>query len=231
MGIEETDDAAAIKRAYRRRAKQLHPDTADAEILVTNHFPFVEVCKAYARLMARAKAGPAVGDAPAASVAPARERNTVVRPAGTAVVKHADPAYAYYKSGITIFGKIHPSEWKSRSRSTLSEAVGFDEENQKEARRKVMGLVALFPKAYWYFSVVANEYPESPWAADARDKMKLIEERMVRYRSIIESFSSWPSFAESEKKRYRAMMKETGENYAARHDRMRDGWDGKDTAR
>lgn len=190
LGIEETDDRAAIKRAYRRRAKQLHPDTADSNALVNNHFLFVEVCKAYGRLMARAPARASAGGD--AVTKPAAQ--TVSPTASTGVIKHADSAYAYYKNGITIFGKIHPSEWKRRGRVGLSEAVGLDEADQREAQRKVMNLVALFPKAYWFFGVVANEYPESPWAADARDKMALIEERMVRYKSIIESFSSWSDF-------------------------------------
>lgn len=236
LGIEETDDRAAIKRAYRRRAKQLHPDTADSGVLVNNHFLFVEVCKAYGRLTGRAPAkGSAAGDAVARPVAKAGARTvspTAAQPAAptasAGVIKHADPAYVYYKNGITIFGKIHPSEWKRRGRVGLSDVVDFDEADQREAQRKVMELVALFPKAYWFFSVVANEYPESPWAADARDKMALIEGRMVRYKSIIESFSSWKDFAASEKERFQTMMKATKENYANRHDRMRDGWDGED---
>lgn len=223
LGIEETDDPAAIKRAYRRRAKQLHPDTADSDIIVNNHFPFVEVCKAYARLMKRAKAGPSDRDAPAKPVPPAASA-----PVGTAVVKHTDPAYAYYKNGITIFGKIHPSEWKMKERVAFSTDVALDEADQREAQRKVMNLVALFPKAYYFFSVVVNEYPDSVWASDARDKMTLIEERMVRYKSIIESFSSWHAFVASEKERYLKMMKNTKDNYAARHGRMRNDWDGKE---
>src|SRR5574344_3042718 len=95
LGIEETDDRSAIKRAYRRRAKQLHPDTADNGVIVNIHFLFVEVCKAYSRLMGRAPAmGSASGDAVARPAAPT---------ASAGVIKHADPAYAYYKNGITIF--------------------------------------------------------------------------------------------------------------------------------
>jgi outer membrane protein assembly factor BamD (BamD/ComL family) len=50
-------------------------------------------------------------------------------------------------------------------------------------------LVKLFPRAYYYFSIVVHEYPHSVWFQDAREKMTLIEERTTRYRKIIESFS------------------------------------------
>lgn len=32
---------------------------------------------------------------------------------------------------------------------------------------------------------------DSPWAADARDKMAIIESRSSRYRRILESFGAW----------------------------------------
>lgn len=238
LGIDKTDDAAIIKRAYHRRVKQLHPDTAATEVLVNNHFLFVEVCKAYQRLMAgvsnaaqdavgSSAAGSCAAGAPAAG-APEAKASVVAADPGKRLVKHSDPAYAYYKNATVIFRKIHPSEWKQPERSVFSTEVGSDDEDQREAQRKVMALVSLFPKAYYYFSVVVNEYPESVWASDARDKMALIEERMVRYKSIIESFSSWKTFVASEKERFQIMMKTTKENYAERYDRMRKYWDGKD---
>ena len=201
LGIEETLDIAIIKKAYRARVKQLHPDTTENETLINNHFLLVEVCKAYQRLI---------------SLAPNKTRESVKREPPRAgmnramtnqsVIKHADPAYAYYKSGITIFKKIHPNEWKKEERSVISTEIGTDEAEQREAQKRVIDLVSLFPKAYYYFSVVANEYPESVWAADSVDKMALIEARMVRYKSIIESFSSWKECLAAEKKRYEEML-------------------------
>jgi uncharacterized protein involved in tolerance to divalent cations len=237
LGIDKTDDAATIKRAYHRRVKQFHPDTTETEVLVNNHFLFVEVCKAYQRLMvgvsnvalsaAQGTAGTSAAGAPAAG-APEAKASVAAADPGKRLVKHSDPAYAYYKNAIVLFGKIHPSEWKQPERSVFSTEVGSDEEDQREAQRKVMALVSLFPKAYYYFSIVVNEYPESVWASDARDKMVLIEERMVRYKSIIESFSSWKTFVASEKERFQIVMKTTKENYAERYDKMRKYWDGKD---
>ena len=56
-------------------------------------------------------------------------------------------------------------------------------------QNKVRNLVKLFPKAYYYFSIVIHEYPDSVWFHDSKEKMSLIEERTVRYKKIIESFT------------------------------------------
>jgi len=211
LGIEETLDIAVIKKAYRSRVKQLHPDTTENEKLINNHFLLVEVCKAYQRLLSAAPKDRQAGvkrDAPSRSVPVSAVSRAGMSPSATnrAVAKHVDPAYAYYKSGITIFNKIHPNEWKKEERSVIATEIGTDEKEQREAQQRVIDLVSLFPKAYYYFSVVANEYPESVWAADSIEKMKLIEARMIRYKKIIESFSSWKECLADEKKRYEAML-------------------------
>jgi outer membrane protein assembly factor BamD (BamD/ComL family) len=54
-----------------------------------------------------------------------------------------------------------------------------------------MELVGLFPRAYYYFSIVVHEYPKSEWYDDAREKMELIETRIGMYKKIIESFTTW----------------------------------------
>ncbi len=215
LGINETNDISLIKEAYHSRVKQLHPDTTDNLNLVNNHFLFVEVCKAYQRLISKP------------SIISEQESKPIVNDEQTnikSVIRHQDPAYVYYKNGIKIFSKIHPSEWKEREKAVIETEIGNDEEHQKEAQKKVMGLVSLFPKAYYYFSVVVNDYPESVWVSDSKDKMKLIEERMLRYKSIIESFSSWKEYKQKEKERYQNMMKTTKDRYEELHDKMRKEW-------
>lgn len=199
LGIEKTDDLSAIKKAYRLRVKQLHPDTADNDELIGNHFLFVEVCKAYRRLTAGAK-DPEVQDR---APGPDRPKKTSSADDGArkgALVAHSDPAYAYYKNGMDIFRRIHPSEWKAREKSVIQTELGDNEEDQRLARKKVIELVSMFPRAYYFFSTVVNEYPNSMWASDSHDKMKIIEERMVRYKKIIGSFSSWKEYRDSDRK-------------------------------
>jgi len=213
LGIEETLDIAVIKKAYRARVKQLHPDTTENEKLINNHFLLVEVCKAYQRLLSSAPKDSRENIKNESSSATVSARAFSTSHAGMnqsmtsqSVAKHSDPAYVYYKSGITIFNKIHPNEWKKEERSVIATEIGTDEKEQREAQQRVIDLVSLFPKAYYHFSVVANEYPESVWVADSIEKMALIEARMIRYKKIIESFSSWKECLAEEKKRYEAML-------------------------
>jgi curved DNA-binding protein CbpA len=218
LGINETDDISAIKKAYHSRIKQLHPDTTDDLSLINNHYLFVEVCKAYQRLVSKTY------------LKSKNEDRFVINDNFTnskTIVEHKDPAYVYYRNGIKIFTKIHPSEWKEKEKSVIATEIGDDEESQREAQKKVMSLVNLFPKAYYYFSIVVNDYPESVWVSDSKDKMKLIEERMLRYKSIIESFSSWKDYKIKEKERYQNMMKTTKDKYEELHDKMRKEWENK----
>ena len=70
--------------------------------------------------------------------------------------------------------------------------------NEKSQKNKgidpikvLIELSKLFPKAYYNFSIVFHEYPESYWAFDAKEKMNIIEERTKLYIKIIESFDLW----------------------------------------
>ena len=62
---------------------------------------------------------------------------------------------------------------------------------EKETLEKVKELVSLFPKAYYYFSIVVHDYPNSVWVNDSKEKMEAIEKRMKIYKKIIESFIAW----------------------------------------
>jgi len=87
---------------------------------------------------------------------------------------------------MKCFMQIHPSQWSHiAKRNTLGRETEEDIQNLTE---KVRNLSGLFPKAYYYFSMVVNEYPNSSWFTDSKEKMKLIEERTIMYKKIIESF-------------------------------------------
>lgn len=198
LGIAETADFSLIKKAYHKRVKDLHPDTASDEDAVKNHFLFAEVCKAYKRLSQKHK-----GTISLVPVKIAGERNISRdmknEAQNTSLVQHKDPAYVLYKKGIEIFSRIHPSQWKTGDKGVIATEIGDDEESQKKSKQVVMDLVRLFPKAYYYFSLVVNDFPDSPWYSDSVEKMNLIEKRMNTYKKIIESFSSWKEFKKIEK--------------------------------
>ncbi len=235
LGIPETENLALIKAAFRRRAKELHPDTAAEDGSLSNHYLFVELCAAYDRLLARF-AGPSREKHEAAAPSPASRPGAVgplgSPPRGTpplgsssALTCHADPAYVYYRSGVKILSRIHPSQWNIDTSRMLNIKIVDDDKEQELIKKKVMDLVSLFPKAYYYFGLVVHEYPDSIWRGDSEDKLRLIEERIWRYRNIIESFTVWNDMEKRKKEKYRAMLQENRARYADFRDDLRKEWE------
>ncbi len=161
LGIEETQDRALIKSAFRRRAKELHPDLSGAEDPLARHDLFVEVCKAYRRLVG----GLETQDGAQGAAGPGMDQGSL------APTPHADRAYAFYKAGMRQFMMIHPSHWNLGTDRMLNTSLGVDDEDQARIRQRIIELVKLFPKAY--------------------NKMGKIEKRIGMYRHSIESFSAW----------------------------------------
>jgi|GEM_PF-1668693 hypothetical protein len=188
LGIAETRDPRLVKAAFRARAKELHPDLAgNDEESLAGHYRFSALVQAYRRAMAGCasptlRGGSAAPPSPpggsgAAAPAPGSLSRT---PGGSFPALHKDPAYVLYRTGMRYFAAIHPAAWNLGSRIS-----------EEEMKAKVGKLLGLFPKAYYYFGLVAGEHSDSPWAADARDKMDIIESRSSRYRRILESFGAW----------------------------------------
>jgi hypothetical protein len=214
LGIEETEDKALIKSAFRRRAKELHPDAAAPGELLERHDLFVEVCKAYRRLMG----------SPGERAQPERSRS---RPAGaTELSLHADQAYAFYRAGMRHFMKIHPSQWNIDTSRKLNTRIAGKDEDQAIIRDRILELVKLFPKAYYYFSIVVHEYPGSGWASDAAEKMQQIEKRIGMYRHIIESFSTWNVDKKAAIARFRESLARSDKTRKAVRKDPPEGWGG-----
>jgi hypothetical protein len=183
LGIEYTPDINIVKSAFRKRIKELHPDLAQEENAYKQHLLFIETCNAYKRILKQTTGAPNQ----------VRESsNTKTSNSNINAIKiHSDPAYAFYKNGIRYYSKIHPSQWNIDTNRMLNTRIAGQDEDQKIIKNKIMDLVRLFPKAYYYFSIVVHEYAESEWSYDAREKMDLIENRTRMYKKIIESFSTW----------------------------------------
>lgn len=180
LGLPENASLPEIKKAYRLKVKALHPDVSDSSASIGNYYLFVEVCKAYERLCGKVTSGQNDEEA-----APVKSQ------AGGQIIQHKDPAYAYYKKAYTYYERIHPSHWNTSQTITVNGKTDEENKLQKETMEKVKELVNLFPRAYYYFSIVVHEYPTSVWVQDSKDKMELIEKRMIRYKKIIESFITW----------------------------------------
>jgi hypothetical protein len=216
LGIGPTDDLEEVKKAFRKKVKQTHPDVTETrdgpegQETFKRHLLFIHVNQAYQRLLGalkgaeknRAKLGgtpsptgrgaPSSNGVPPATGAMEPGRGTGTRPdpktGGGALALHADPAYVLYKNAMKLFMKVHPSQWTADVDQIAETYIPGHDEINAEIQGRVRELVTLFPKAYYYFSLVFHEYPESVWAPDAQDKMRLIERRTMQYKRIIESF-------------------------------------------
>jgi curved DNA-binding protein CbpA len=213
LHIRKNADILSIKSAYRKLVKEIHPDVTNGSF--EKHLLFIRINHAYERLMKSRKSGVGVSAKAARSVKtcrppqgarpqaprPYRPRTAETAPPSavetiqsrattdSAVTKHKDPAYAFYKTGMNCFMKIHPSQWQIETKNIMDAPGPKDMRELEKIQNKVKNLVKLFPRAYYYFSIVVHEYPDSVWTKDARDKMALIEERTIRYKKIIESFT------------------------------------------
>jgi hypothetical protein len=191
LGIEPTTDPAAIKAAYRRKAKEIHPDINRSGF--DSHLRFIALQQAYHRLLAGLhQAGPRLARPPATAPSPRAAASMPAQPITSGpsldIKPAADPAYAFYRAGMNEYMKVHPSVWSKTTRIIVVAHDQEDMETLRETQAQVRKLTRAFPKAYYYFSMVVNEYPASAWALDARDKLVMIEQQTIRYKSIIESF-------------------------------------------
>jgi hypothetical protein len=218
LGIYETNDLKIIKSAFRKRAKELHPDTTENSDQLKNHLVFIQVCKAYDRLVEKRD----VED-----LKPINSFDIDKVEDGKSLIKHSDPAYAYYKNAMQLMSKIHPSQWNIDTSRMLNIKIVEDDKEQLIIKKKVMDLVSLFPKAYYFFSVVVHDYPSSVWYADSKEKMGIIEERIKRYKHIIESFSIWNEKESVKKEKYRYMLRENRNQYERFDSKLRKEWEEK----
>jgi len=199
LGIEDTTNIQIIKSAYRKRVKETHPDNSSEENRFKNHLLFIQINQAYGRLIGKYKNRNE------------QKKNIVKATANKGIVEHKDPAYVFYRTGMQYFMKIHPSQWSHQSNLFEKSKVPIDEKAQEENRQIVLELIKLFPRAYYYFSIVIHEYPNSPWANDALEKMKLIEDRTKKYSKIIESFKAWPTVPKEKANRLEKTIERTNE--------------------
>ena len=137
------------------------------------------------------------------------------------IVPHRDPAYAHYRAGMNAFMKIHPSKWHSSRDRFDTNLLPMDEAERDERRTTILGLIALFPEAYRHFSAVVHDHPDSPWTADALEKMRLIEERTLTNARILASFDAWPEVAKEGRKRVEDIVSRSAEAWTTQGGRPR----------
>jgi DnaJ domain len=205
LGIPQTDDLNIIKAAYRKRVKEIHPDIINEKSSLNQHLLFIQINQAYERIISNVQL----------------IDNKVIPKVNTSngLVNSKDPAYAYYKTAIKYFQKIHPSSWTKKYNDSIEE---LNEEKKPEVLHLVSDLMNLFPKAYYYFSIVVHDYSSSPWYSDSYEKMGIIEKRTMMYKKILDSFSEWSSVEKEKWKRIDKIIERT--NSMIKNDGHRFEW-------
>jgi curved DNA-binding protein CbpA len=215
IGVSRDASLQEIKNAYRKEVKKYHPDVSANDL--NDHLRMIQLNRAYyavrkkftttnetAQGASTDSAGASSNKSSEMSADKSADKSAAVSvstkpvkqpPATNGIALYKDPGYAYYKLGYKIFSKIHPSQWWIASKNQFD--VWENKKLKKESLAIAHHMYASLPKAYYYFSVVADEYPESMWARDAREKMHTVERMTPLYAKIVESFTTWPRDEES----------------------------------
>lgn len=156
LGIKKGSSLKEIRKAYRPRVKKFHPDLVSDENRIIAHMSMIRLNSAYKNLMDLCEQSQESLDVE--KKAPVAERD-----------------YIPYKSGIEIYKNTVESLWFSEE---------FDSSDTANIRA-LKFLIRELPIAYYHFSIVANQFPESPWVEDAKKKMKTIENMTPRYKKIL----------------------------------------------
>ena len=162
LGLNESFSYEELKKAFRIKSKQLHPDKNQDNL--KSHLAMIRLNQAYSNLQMQLKEIPLYSE----------EK------------KIKDLAYSIYKKGIQQFQNIHPSKWKSYSIDGLFDSSAVN--THSETPSIIQSLITEMAEAYHCFSIIINEYENTPWYSDSMNKKKEIEKLTLRYIKIKESY-------------------------------------------
>ncbi|MCL2720737.1 MAG: hypothetical protein FWD47_05305 [Treponema sp.] len=92
-------------------------------------------------------------------------------------VKEQD--YEYYKTGVKYYKNIHPNYFYKRNPDTTFETKPYD-----ELISILNNIYLSFNLSEHYFNLVVSEYPQSPYAQDAKEKIILLKKLYKSYENI-----------------------------------------------
>ncbi len=188
LGVDELAGLKEIRAAYHSKARLYHPDLPENMNILNNHLRMIQLNLAYNTLKSQFRN----------SLESTQPRHTAKPPPGEPVhyqqseqkedlTLYKDPAYSYYKRGHLYYTKINPSRWVYLQEKELHDVEPSDH-LVDEVIRRIEETIDFFPKAYYYFSIVASEYLTSWWYDDAKEKIRKIEKLTPIYMKILESY-------------------------------------------
>ena len=94
----------------------------------------------------------------------------------------ANQDYQYYKQGIKYYRNIHPGKLYKRNPDTT-----FETKTYKVLLGVLNTIYVSFNLAEYYFKKVIQEYPNSQYSEDAKNKIDLLKKLYKSYANIMNS--------------------------------------------
>jgi curved DNA-binding protein CbpA len=177
LGVEAGATRPDIRRAYRLRVMENHPDRFPPGSKARQELVMISLGEAYAALMSL-PGGKRETDAAGCGEGP---REALGSRAALGPLR--DPAYAYYKQGFVNFSIA------VRGIAEVSRAAGDKRlpsfSPRYRASQDVASSLRLLGAAGGYFTKVVERYPGSVWRADAEHKLARIGRFTRLYTTIL----------------------------------------------
>ncbi len=185
LDVDPESASEEIRRKYLALAKENHPDLFPEKERHVQHLRMMKINEAYMALVSYREQGISPENC---SSDPFTDEFTAYDDSGTTspVSLPKDPAYScykqgfqYYMTGQTVFHKRFSIQEPHRIRNILNHRKGILN----------LAVTALqnFSQSYSYFLRVVNEYPDSMWVEDAKEKLVTLEKFNKVYQKICEN--------------------------------------------
>jgi hypothetical protein len=167
LGINENDSIEVIKEHYRSLCKKYHPDISNDESIGK----MAMINEAYNALVKANNNLPKIF-------------NTVLYPNSTNQISiHKDPAYVFYKQGITFYRQIPPNYRFSKIDEWIDSKYVFANVHNVKLAQKI------FLKALYYFNIICTQYEDCVWYFDSIENIVEINRKLVLLRNWIKNNS------------------------------------------
>ncbi|MCL2196714.1 MAG: hypothetical protein FWB77_03780 [Treponema sp.] len=91
-----------------------------------------------------------------------------------------EPDYVYYKLGIKYYKNIHPNQFYKRNADST-----FKTKTYEELKSVLNKIYLSFNLSQYYFNRIINEYSNSPYFEDSKEKIKLLKKLYKSYKDIV----------------------------------------------
>ena len=180
LGVADDATREQIRRAYRRRVMENHPDRFPLDKKALQELTMITLTEAYSALMGACVEQLAPVRAPSAG---RRERSAPDAPQAAGIAAHGDPAYAYYKQGFINFSLAIHGIAEINRKIAAGRVPRFT--RRYTAAEDIAGSLGFLKAAHGYFSRVVNDHLDSVWSADSRAKLRRIERFTKLYTMIL----------------------------------------------